>query len=396
MSFTPTAGFTQTTWGVSTSTAAADAYKAAIDGNMIVAQRLGTVFAVQEQMPLASRNMTVHVSAGFLFNGANFSEVAAQDTGTFAVPQTAPRIDRVVADAVTGVVAIVSGSEAVSPSAPTIPAGKVPLARVLLAPGITAIGNSMLTDERAVWVGGKIPGNYQEFTSTGSFTWNKPAGFSTNSIVIALVWGSGAGGSLAAGGGGGACVKGIYRIGDLSTAVAVVVPPGGAASTLSASNAGAQGSFGSLIGYGAGQPVGNFPSGGGGTLSAGTSYAGGGPLPASGYDNDFGGGYGTTASALPGGNSVWGGGGGGAPTASNGIVGGNSIYGGGGGAGGTGSTGSVFSNAAGGTSVYGGNGASSAIPAGAPGGGGCAMNGPGTPLPLPGARGEVRVWTLGG
>ena len=132
-------------------------YPLAIDADWAVATRLIDNFAPHAQ---ATPNMTVALDAGHLFNGTALSEVAAQSTGTITAPVSNPRIDRVVVDRVSGAVSVVTGTEAASPSPPAIPAGKAPVAQVLLQTSSTAIGNSMLTDERDLGVLGLASGAY--------------------------------------------------------------------------------------------------------------------------------------------------------------------------------------------------------------------------------------------
>ena len=120
-------------------------YRVNLDAAAQLAERLGLAFLAQAQ---ASPDMTVRVLAGALLVNGALTEVAAQNTGTIAAPVTNPRIDRVVIDAATGAVSVVTGAENASPSAPAIPAGKLPVARVALAPSTAAITPSLLTDER--------------------------------------------------------------------------------------------------------------------------------------------------------------------------------------------------------------------------------------------------------
>lgn len=137
-------------------------YKSAIDANMAVAQRVADNFAPKPSSPAA---MTVTLDAGHLFDGAALTEVAAQTTGTITAPSANPRIDRVVIDNFTGSVSVVTGTEAVSPSPPLIPAGKTPIAQARLATTSTTITASMITDER----------NFSGIGSMfklGSFTYN--------------------------------------------------------------------------------------------------------------------------------------------------------------------------------------------------------------------------------
>lgn len=177
--------------------------------------------------------------------------------------------------------------------------------------------------------------DYQAFTASG--TWTKPSGFSSNALVIALVWGGGGGGIGAAttgGGGGGACALGVWKLSQLAATEAVVVGAGGAAGSGGAGSAGGNSSFNGLVGLGgAGGPGGE---GGGGTL----------------WSMPFAGGQG-------------------------GATGSPAIFGGGGGA----------YTGTGGSSVFGGAGGGSGGAAAAPGGGGKSQ--------AAGARGEVRIWVIG-
>ncbi|MGH6976552.1 MAG: hypothetical protein ACREED_05955, partial [Stellaceae bacterium] len=105
-------------------------------------------------------NMTVALDAGHLFNGATLAEVAAQSTGTIVAPVANPRIDRVVVDRVSGAVSVVTGTEGASPSPPAVPAGKAPVAQILLQTASAVIANSMLTDERDLGALGLGSGAY--------------------------------------------------------------------------------------------------------------------------------------------------------------------------------------------------------------------------------------------
>ena len=129
----------------------ATTYKSALDGNSSVLARLAAAFAPGQQ---ATPNMTVAVGAGALLAWGNIVPIAAQSTGVIAAPVTNPRIDRVMIDAGSGVVATVTGTESATPMAPAIPSGFLPIAQVLLTPGVTGITNTMITDER-------ITGNLQ-------------------------------------------------------------------------------------------------------------------------------------------------------------------------------------------------------------------------------------------
>lgn len=126
-------------------------YKGAIDNAIAAQSRLGWAFAPHESDPPA---MTVTLAAGALFAAGTLTEVAAQTTGIIVAPAVNPRIDRVVIDAATGAAEVVAGAENPAPTPPAIPAGKLPVAQVLLATATTAISNLEITDERVGAGGG--------------------------------------------------------------------------------------------------------------------------------------------------------------------------------------------------------------------------------------------------
>lgn len=99
--------------------------------------------------PTSPASMKVQLTAGHIFSDASLTEIASQQTATLTAP-AAPnsRIDRIVVDRATGVVAVVAGTPSTSPAAPAIPTGKNPVARVLLTPTTTSIAAAAITDER--------------------------------------------------------------------------------------------------------------------------------------------------------------------------------------------------------------------------------------------------------
>lgn len=123
----------------------ADMRKPFVDRRLSVFERIAGAFAPHEQ---SAPNMTVRLDAGYVFSVPTLTEVAAQSSATMVAPTTNPRIDRIVVDAVTGAVSVVTGVQGASPVAPAIPANKVPVAQVLLQTSSTVISNGMLTDER--------------------------------------------------------------------------------------------------------------------------------------------------------------------------------------------------------------------------------------------------------
>jgi len=122
------------------------AYKINIDSAFDVAKITSNWFAVHEQ---ASPDMTVRVESGFFFDyNGTITSYAAQNSGTITAPTTNPRIDRILLDPSDGSIDIVTGSEAASPSAPAITAGKIPLAQISLSVAQATIENTDITDER--------------------------------------------------------------------------------------------------------------------------------------------------------------------------------------------------------------------------------------------------------
>jgi hypothetical protein len=94
--------------------------------------------------------MTVKVAAGAVRNGVAVTENVAQNSATITAPSSNPRIDRIVVAESNGVISVVAGAEAGSPSPPAVPADKIPVAQVALVVGQTRIVESDITDERVL------------------------------------------------------------------------------------------------------------------------------------------------------------------------------------------------------------------------------------------------------
>ena len=119
----------------------------------------GDDFKVSPQDPA---DMTIDVSAGTLYNLTTKTRIskATQTSGTITAPGADPRIDVVYVDQLSGVFGITTGSEAASPSVPTIPDGKLPLAEIALAITTTEITDSLITDIRELAnIGGGLAPN---------------------------------------------------------------------------------------------------------------------------------------------------------------------------------------------------------------------------------------------
>lgn len=124
------------------------AYPAKIDAGFAAQAKIGWAFAPYEQ---TSPNMTLRVAAGSLLIGGQPVAVAAQSSATISAPSVNPRIDLAALNPNTGAVAIFAGSEAASPSDPSLPDGFLPVARITLATSTAAITNSIIEDLRALW-----------------------------------------------------------------------------------------------------------------------------------------------------------------------------------------------------------------------------------------------------
>ncbi|HEY1506650.1 MAG TPA: hypothetical protein VGF92_20270 [Stellaceae bacterium] len=129
-------------------------YKAKLDADFAVAQRVADAFAPKPASPAA---MSVIVDAGFTVGTGpsgvqSVVEVGAQ-TLTIAAAPGAPnnRIDLVVLDEAIGTASVIAGTPAGTPVAPVLAAGKKQIAQIAVPNGTTSISNGNITDLRAVW-----------------------------------------------------------------------------------------------------------------------------------------------------------------------------------------------------------------------------------------------------
>lgn len=223
--------------------------------------------------------------------------------------------------------------------------------------------------------------DYQLFTATG--TWTKPSGISADAIVYFHVIGGGAGGTAyfrgsgalryVGGGSGGGGYIGSILASALGATVSVTVGAGGAARTASGSSTGSTGGSGGASSFG------SFIAGGG---VGGSASSTAGSVTQHGFDGHIGGDSSSDSSDQTTINSIYGGGGGGSGFNINVYAPGVGYIGGGNG----------------GAQANGNNAVASA--GSAPGGGGGAAHSSstttsGTVTSGAGARGEVRVWTIG-
>lgn len=121
------------------------AYKNNIDNGFAVMARIAAAFHIQAQN---TPDMTVRCLGGPIWNGASLVEVAASNSGEISPPVSFARIDRVIKDPTDGSIYVISGDEASEPEPPSVPVGRVPLARILLSPAQAEIVNSDIIDER--------------------------------------------------------------------------------------------------------------------------------------------------------------------------------------------------------------------------------------------------------
>lgn len=141
-----------------------------VKGTFVV---LGDDYSVSQKSP---PDMTVAIAAGSFFNTVTGARVVngLQSTATLVAPAANPRNDIVHLDQQTGIVGVVTGAEAASPVDPAIPAGKLPAARLRLAPSTTAITSSLIDDIRELELLGNRTTNIsgdtlqRVFTQTGA------------------------------------------------------------------------------------------------------------------------------------------------------------------------------------------------------------------------------------
>lgn len=120
-------------------------YKTYIDGNFAALSKVGNDYAPYETSPTT---MTIKIAAGRFQTGSTLVENSEQTTGTITAPSSNPRIDLVHIDSTTGTIGVTTGSEAASPSRPSLPTGKIPIAEIWLTTSTTSITNSDITDIR--------------------------------------------------------------------------------------------------------------------------------------------------------------------------------------------------------------------------------------------------------
>lgn len=143
-------------------------YPLSIDAAIAVMARVAASFAPHEQ---ATPNMTVRVDAGSIpAVGAKPTEVSAQNSATITAPSVNPRQDIIYIDKTSGAVGVATGAESASPSDPSVPSGKIVVARVNLAVGQTEIVNADIDDLRQLGLLGGISPSAADISGTISLS----------------------------------------------------------------------------------------------------------------------------------------------------------------------------------------------------------------------------------
>ncbi len=125
-------------------------YKSAIDANFNVLQRIAAQFA-----PYASSTpaMNVNILPGAVYNTATLTQTAVQTSSTISAPGAGlTRIDRLAVTKSSGGLVYIGGTASTAPTAPALCSLYLPVCQILLSTGTTAIDNSLITDERTLYV----------------------------------------------------------------------------------------------------------------------------------------------------------------------------------------------------------------------------------------------------
>lgn len=129
-------------------------YKGSIDGAFAVLCEIGQDFAPHQTAPTG---MAVMCDAGTLMSPSGaLVQQAMQTSSAITAPASGyARIDRMVINAATGALSIVTGTPATgTPAPPAIPVGFLPCAQVSLSSSTAVITNNLITDERTAFVSG--------------------------------------------------------------------------------------------------------------------------------------------------------------------------------------------------------------------------------------------------
>jgi hypothetical protein len=157
-------------------------YKANIDADINVLAKLADLFAPHQSN---AANMTITLDAGRLQTpSGNQANKAAQVSPAMNAPTGGNnRIDLAVIDA-NGNVAIITGTPAPSPSAPTLTAGNLAIAQILLATGMNSILNGNITDIRSFMLPKGPIFSYTTWDMSATGNQAVPVGFTPSSVIL--------------------------------------------------------------------------------------------------------------------------------------------------------------------------------------------------------------------
>lgn len=250
-------------------------YKINVENCIAVLECFGKWFNVECTLP---ETMAVFVQSGYLFLSGSKQVLTIEDwtSTTISKPSSNPRIDLVVMND-DGDKYIVTGSEAASPSWPSVPAGYFPLGAIYLHPDMSVIYQENIMDCRAIQGLGyeEADSGIETYDTVGTYNFTAKK---DGPHIVRLVGGGGGGssgqmqGDGGGGGGSGQFVIGVVELnkGDIVT---VRVGKGGAGGpgssgwTGSPGQSGGQSWFGNyLYAYGGGGGTGTYNAAGGGGI----------------------------------------------------------------------------------------------------------------------------------
>lgn len=151
-------------------------------GQPITGQDMGTGNTIAS-INVAANSLTLSTPASGTHTGVTMW-AGQQTTGTITAPAANPRIDRVVVDVVSGIISVVTGTEATTPVAPAVPSGKSPLCQILLLTSSSSITNSMITPDWAFEGLGIAPGQFGPQTSLASATTTDLGSIGSSNILV--------------------------------------------------------------------------------------------------------------------------------------------------------------------------------------------------------------------
>ena len=148
-------------------------------------------------------DLTLQVEAGNIYFGSTLVEYAGGNSPSFTAPTTNPRID-ILSINDSGTLVRTAGDEDASPTAPTVPAGEIPIAQVFNRVGQTSItdtddsSNGYIEKDLRPFIKATKTINVETITADGNYT--PTAGTKYIEYILIAGGGGGAGGSGTVGG----------------------------------------------------------------------------------------------------------------------------------------------------------------------------------------------------